>query len=133
MSLIPADLRYTRDHQWARLEPDGRITVGITDFAQAQLGEVTGLELPPVGGNLESGEPMGAIDSLDSVSDIYAPVSGVCAEVNSECKDNPETINQDPYDEGWLIVVEPSDLPEFDGLMTADEYEAFVEEEVEAG
>ena len=129
MSLIPDDLQYTREHEWARLEADGRISVGVTDFAQDQMGDVVYLELPEAGSSLEAGEPMGEIESTKSVSDIFSPVTGTCIEVNSEVRDNPAALNQDPYGEGWLIVVEPSDPTEFEGLMSAEEYEIFCSEE----
>ncbi|MGI8427533.1 MAG: glycine cleavage system protein GcvH [Actinomycetota bacterium] len=125
MSQIPDDLQYTREHEWGRLDVDGRITVGITDFAQEQMGDVVYLDLPAVGQALEGGEPMGEVESTKSVSDIFSPVTGTCAEVNVEAKDNPAALNQDPYGEGWLIVVEPSDATEFEGLMSAEEYESF--------
>jgi len=131
MSQIPDDLQYTREHEWARLEVDGRITVGVTDFAQEQMGDVVFLDLPAVGAALEGGEPMGEIESTKSVSDVFSPVSGTCIEVNSESKDNPAALNLDPYGEGWLVVVEPSDPTEFEGLMSAEEYEVFCSEEPE--
>ncbi|MGH2767456.1 MAG: glycine cleavage system protein GcvH [Actinomycetota bacterium] len=134
MSHIPTELRYTREHEWARLESDGRVTVGITDFAQEQLGDVVYLDLPEVGEPVVGGEPLGEIESTKSVSDIYAPVSGTVTEVNTECRENPAAVNQDPYGEGWLVVIEPHDALEFDGLPTAEEYGRFLMEEgVELG
>lgn len=130
MTIEPPDLRYTREHTWARLEGDGRITVGITDFAQTELGEITSVELPPVGTPVEGGDTMGEIQSDSTVWDLYAPVSGLCDEQNLEAKENPPAVNQDPYGEGWLAVIKPSDPPEFDGLMSSEEYSAFLEEEV---
>lgn len=129
MSTIPIDLRYTREHEWARLEEDGRVTVGITDYAQEQLGDVVYLDLPDVGEAVTSGEPLGEIESTKSVSDIYSPVSGTVADVNIECRDNPAAINQDPYGEGWMVVVDPEDPSEYDGLLTSEEYERFLLEE----
>lgn len=133
MSTVPQDLRYTREHEWARLEDDGRVTVGVTDFAQEQLGDVVFLDLPEVDASVEGGEPLGEVESTKSVSDLYAPLTGRVVEVNQECKDNPAAVNQDPYGEGWLVVVEPSDRTEFDGLMTPDEYARFLEEEAGEG
>ncbi|MBW3588898.1 MAG: glycine cleavage system protein GcvH [Actinobacteria bacterium] len=129
MPNTPSDLRYTREHEWARLEDDGRITIGITDYAQDQLGDIVYLQLPEQGADVSAGEPMGEVESTKSVSDIYSPVSGKVAEVNSEVVETPEAVNQDPYGEGWLIGVDPSDPTEFDGLMTAEEYEQFLTEE----
>jgi glycine cleavage system H protein len=122
MSLIPPDLRYTREHEWAHVEEDGRVTVGITDFAQERLGDVVFLDLPSVGAKVTSGESMGEIESTKSVSDIYAPLTGAVAEVNAECRDNPAAVNQDPYGEGWLVIIEPADRTEYDALLTAEEY-----------
>lgn len=129
MSNVPQDLRYTREHEWARLDDDGRVTVGVTDYAQEQLGDVVFLELPDVDEDVEGGEPMGEVESTKSVSDIYSPVGGKVAEVNSECKENPAAVNQDPYGEGWLIIVEPADPTEFDGLLSPDEYDQLLQEE----
>ena len=129
MPNTPSDLRYTREHEWARLEDDGRITIGITDYAQDQLGDIVYLQLPAQGADVSAGEPMGEVESTKSVSDIYSPVSGKVAEVNSEVVETPEAVNQDPYGEGWLIGIDPSDPTEFDGLMTAEEYEQFLTEE----
>jgi glycine cleavage system H protein len=129
MATIPADLRYTREHEWARLDDDGRITVGITDFAQQQLGDVVYLDLPEAGASVTGGEPLGEIESTKSVSDIYAPVSGVVIENNAESRENPAAVNQDPYGEGWLVVLEPEDPSELDGLLSPDEYERFLVEE----
>jgi len=129
MATIPDDLRYTREHEWARLEDDGRITVGITDFAQHQLGDVVYLDLPEAGASVTGGEPLGEIESTKSVSDVYAPVSGVVVENNSECRDNPAVVNQDPYGEGWLVVLQPADAAGLDDLLSAEEYERFLVEE----
>jgi glycine cleavage system H protein len=136
MSVIPPDLRYTREHEWSMLGEDGRVTVGITDFAQERLGDVVYLDLPEAGSTVTAGESMGEVESTKSVSDIYAPLSGSVVEVNAECRDNPAAVNQDPYGEGWLVVIEPGDRSEFDALLTADEYGKLVhdlEEGYEAG
>lgn len=131
MAHIPDDLHYSRDHEWCRQDADGLITAGLTDFAQEQLGDIAHVELPEVGDHLEAGEQMGEIESSKAVADLPAPLSGTCVEVNSECRDNPAAINQDPYGEGWLVVIEPSDPVEFDSLMTPEEYEDFCAEEAE--
>jgi glycine cleavage system H protein len=129
MPNTPSDLRYTREHEWARKDDDGRLSVGITDYAQDQLGDIVYIQLPAQGADVTAGDPMGEVESTKSVSDIYSPVSGKVAEVNAEVIENPEGVNQDPYGEGWLVVIEPSDATEFDGLMTSEEYELFLVEE----
>lgn len=133
MSTVPQDLRYTREHEWTRLEEDGRVTVGVTDFAQGQLGDVVFLDLPEIDGSVEGGEPLGEVESTKSVSDLYSPVSGKVVEINLECKENPAAVNQDPYGEGWLLVIEPSDPTELEGLLTPEEYESLLEEEAGEG
>ncbi len=124
----PDDLRYTREHEWARRK--GRnVAVGITEFAQDQLGDVVYLELPDVGDAVKRGESFGVVESTKAVSEIFAPVSGKVVEVNDPLADAPETINEDPYEEGWMVVIEPSEPSELDGLMDAKAYQAFVEEQ----
>lgn len=129
MANTPSDLRYTREHEWARKEDDGRVTVGITHYAQDQLGDIVYIQLPDQGAQTTAGDPMGEVESTKSVSDIYSPITGKVAEVNAEVVENPENINQDPYGEGWMVVLDPSDPTEFDTLMTAEEYELFLAEE----
>lgn len=131
MAQIPDDLRYTRDHEWCREDPDGLITAGLTDFAQEEMGDILHLALPETGAQVEGGDPMGEIESAKSVADVPAPISGTCVEVNSECRDNPGAINQDPYGEGWLVVIKPSDPTEFESLLSPEEYEDFCAEEAE--
>ena len=127
---FPEDLQYTRDHEWTRLQGN-RITVGITDFAQDQLGDVVYVELPEVGDVVKKGEAFGVVESTKAVSDLFAPVSGKVVEVNAPLADAPETVNEDPYEEGWMIVVEISDPKELAELMDAATYRKFVEEEQE--
>ncbi len=127
---FPEDLKYTRDHEWARVKGN-RVTVGITDFAQDQLGDVVYLELPDVGDAVKKGEAFGVVESTKAVSDLFAPVSGKVVEVNDPLGDAPETINEDPYEEGWMIVVEVSNPKDLSDLMDAPAYEKFVEEEQE--
>jgi glycine cleavage system H protein len=124
---FPEDLRYTREHEWARKKGD-RVVVGITDFAQDQLGDVVYVELPDVGDAVKRGESFGVVESTKAVSELFAPLSGKVVEVNDPLADAPETINEDPYEEGWMIVVEPSDPKELESLMDAKAYRAFVEE-----
>jgi glycine cleavage system H protein len=125
---FPEDLRYTREHEWAR-KKDGRIVVGITDFAQDQLGDVVYVELPDVGDPVKKGESFGVVESTKAVSELFAPLSGKVVEVNDPLSDAPETINEDPYEEGWMIAIEPSDPKELEALMDVKAYRAFVEEQ----
>lgn len=128
MSLIPPDLRYTREHEWASLGEDGSVKVGITDFAQARLGDVVFLDLPELASSVTASESMGEVESTKSVSDIYAPLSGEVTAVNGECRDNPALVNQDPYGEGWLVEVKPGDAGEYETLLTAGQYADLVKE-----
>ncbi|HEX9306903.1 MAG TPA: glycine cleavage system protein GcvH [Anaeromyxobacter sp.] len=125
---FPEDLRYTREHEWARTKGT-RIVVGITDFAQDQLGDVVYVELPDVGDPVKKGESFGVVESTKAVSELFAPISGKVVEVNSPLSDAPETINEDPYEEGWMIAIEPSDPKELEALMDAKTYRAFVQEQ----
>jgi len=127
---FPEDLKYTRDHEWARVKGN-RVTVGITDFAQDQLGDVVYVELPDVGDMVKKGEAFGVVESTKAVSDLFAPVSGKVIEVNDPLTDAPETVNDDPYEEGWMIVVEAANPSEQSDLLDAAAYEKFVEEEQE--
>jgi glycine cleavage system H protein len=125
---FPEDLRYTEQHEWARVE-DGRVRVGITDYAQDALGDVVYVEVPEVGTEVRAGEPFGEVESTKSVSDVYAPVSGVVVERNAALADSPELVNEDPYGDGWMIVIEPSDPSELEGLLDASSYRRFTERE----
>jgi glycine cleavage system H protein len=127
---FPEDLQYTPDHEWTRVQGN-RVTVGITDFAQDQLGDVVYVELPDVGDVVKKGEAFGVVESTKAVSDLFAPVSGKVVEVNSPLADAPETVNEDPYEEGWMIVVEATAPKELAELMDAATYRKFVEEEQE--
>jgi glycine cleavage system H protein len=127
---FPEDLQYTRDHEWARVQGN-RVTVGITDFAQDQLGDVVYVEFPDVGDVIKKGEAFGVVESTKAVSDLFAPVSGKVVEVNSPLADAPETVNEDPYEEGWMIVVEITDPKELAELLDGPTYRKFVEEEQE--
>lgn len=124
MSEVPGELKYTKEHEWARAS-DGKVVVGITDFAQDQLGDVVFVGLPDVGAEVTAGQPCGEVESTKSVSDIYSPVGGKVVERNEELESNPELINSDPYGKGWLFAVEGS--PGGD-LLDADAYRALVEE-----
>ena len=123
---VPDDLRYTNDHEWARKE-GAKVRVGITDFAQDALGDVVFVELPEPGASLDKGGPLGEVESTKSVSQIYAPISGTVVEVNEALKEAPEQVNGAPYGDGWLVVIEPSDPSQLDGLLDAAGYRAVTE------
>jgi glycine cleavage system H protein len=125
MSNVPEDLRYSSDHEWARLEGK-RVRVGITDYAQDTLGDVVFVQVPEVGATVEAGAAFGEVESTKSVSDLYAPVSGTVVEVNAELADTPNRLNEDPYGEGWICVIEPSDLAQLDNLLDSAKYQALV-------
>ena len=124
---FPDDRRYTQDHEWARLE-DGRVRVGITDYAQDALGDVVFVQLPERGARLEAGATFSEVESTKSVSDIYAPVAGTVVEVNGELTDAPQRINEDPYGEGWICVIEPTDAAALDALLDAEGYQRLVQD-----
>jgi glycine cleavage system H protein len=125
---FPEDIRYTREHEWARRK-GGSVVVGITEFAQDQLGDVVYVELPDVGDPVKKGESFGVVESTKAVSELFAPVTGKVVEVNDPLSDAPETINEDPYEEGWLIAIEPSDPEELEELMDAKGYQEFIAEQ----
>ena len=120
--------RYTQDHEWLKSEADGTVTVGITDYAQGQLGDIVFVELPQVGEHITMKETFGTVESVKAVSDLYAPVSGEVTSINTKLQNAPELINSDPHGEAWLIKVKLTDRSQTDGLMTAEEYEAYVQE-----
>jgi glycine cleavage system H protein len=123
----PENLRYTREHEWVDVTADGRVRFGITDHAQDALGDIVFVTLPTVGATVTAGEPCGEVESTKSVSDIYAPVSGTVVARNDAVETSPETLNSDPYGDGWLAEVEPSDAGAVDGLLDAAGYAAFTE------
>lgn len=123
---IPSGLRYSTDHEWARVE-EGRVRIGITDYAQDALGDVVFVEVPEVGTKVERGTSFSEVESTKSVSEIYAPVSGTIAEVNAELADSPERLNDDPYGEGWICIIEPTDPAQLDELLDAEGYRALIE------
>ena len=129
MSNIPADLRYAASHEWARLEADGTVTVGISDHAQEALGDVVFVELPELGKQLNAGQEAGVVESVKAASDIYAPVSGEIVAVNEALADSPEIVNSDPYHDGWMYKIRLSDAAELEDLLSADDYDAQVEAE----
>jgi len=124
----PDGLRYTKEHEWARL--DGRVaTIGITRFAVDQLGDITQVDLPKEGESIKKDEVFGTVESVKAVSDLFAPVSGRVVKVNDPLSDSPEYVNEEPYDEGWMIQVEVASPAELEGLMNATEYQAFLKEQ----
>ena len=125
MANYPDDLKYDREHEWVRVEGDIAV-IGISDFAQDQLGEVVFVDLPDVGSDVTGGETFGEVESVKSVSDLFSPVTGSVVEKNDGLSDTPETVNSDAYGDGWLIKVKISDPSELDALMSAADYEAFV-------
>ena len=125
MANIPADLRYTKEHEWAKLEGD-KARVGITAFAQEQLGDVVFVELPKIGAKVTAMKTFGVVESVKAVSDLFAPLSGEVVEANTELTKKPETVNSDPYGQGWMIVIKLSNPKEMDGLMSAADYEKLV-------
>jgi glycine cleavage system H protein len=124
---FPADLKYTKEHVWVRLE-GAEAVVGITDHAQKELGDIVFIETPPVGGPLEQSKPFGVVESVKSVSDLHAPVSGAVVRVNETLAATPEIVNKDPYGAGWMVAVALSKAGELEGLMSAGEYQAYVAE-----
>lgn len=125
--MIPSDLKYTSDHEWVRAEGD-RATIGITEYAQKELGDVVYVDLPAVGERIKAKAGMGSIESVKAVSDIYAPVTGEVVAVNEELQFNPELVNQDPYGKGWIAVIEIADGEELKKLLTAEEYQQLIGE-----
>jgi glycine cleavage system H protein len=125
---FPDDIRYTKEHEWVRVQ--GKVaTIGITDYAQDQMGDIVYVEMPEDGLVLSKGDAFGVVESVKSVSDVYSPLSGKVVETNDPLKDNPETVNEDPYNEGWLVKLELTDPAELDELLDARDYEAYVNEE----
>lgn len=129
MSEVKQNLKYSKEHEWVEVLSDNKVRVGITDFAQHSLGDIVFVELPEVDDEVSANTTFGSVESVKAVSDVYSPVSGRVVEVNTALEDSPEKINDDPYNNGWIVVVELSDPAELDQLLTAEEYEAFIKEE----
>jgi glycine cleavage system H protein len=123
----PSDLKYTRQHEWAAIEENNRVRVGITDYAQDALGDVVYIDLPEEGIEVRAGEAFGEVESTKSVSDLYSPVSGRIVERNSALEESPELVNQEPYGEGWMVVIEMADAGDLDDLLDAEEYRTHAE------
>ena len=124
----PPELKYTKEHEWVRVEGDIG-TIGVTDYAQDQLGDIVFLELPAVGSAISAAQKFGEIESVKAVSELFAPVSGEVTETNDRLTDSPESVNDDPYGDGWLVKVRLSETAELDQLLSSDQYEALIEEE----
>ncbi len=122
MSEISSDLRYSETHEWVSAEEDGAVRIGITDHAQEQLGDIVFVELPELGATFAQGDACAVVESVKAASDIYCPISGEIVAVNDDLQDSPETVNSDPYGDGWLFSVKPDDSGEIDGLMDAEGY-----------
>lgn len=128
MMNIPKELKYSKEHEWVRVEGN-KAYIGITDFAQSELGDIVFVELPEVGDEVEQNESFGSVESVKTVSELYAPVSGKVLEVNSGLEDEPELVNSSPYEQGWMIVVEMADASQVEDLMSAEEYNQMINEE----
>ena len=129
MSDIPSDLRYAPSHEWCRLEDDGSVTVGISDHAQEQLGDLVFVEVPEVGAHLDAGDAFAVVESVKAASDVYTPIAGEVVAANQTLTDAPESVNSDPYGEGWLMRLQPDDSTRIEELLDADAYNAVVQGE----
>jgi glycine cleavage system H protein len=129
MSELPGDLLYTKDHEWLRREDDGTVSIGVTDHAQSALGDLVYVELPEVGQDVTDGGDMAVVESVKAASDVYSPIDGTVAAVNEALADDPETINTDPYGEGWIVKIKPSGDIDESVLLTPDAYQALLDEE----
>jgi glycine cleavage system H protein len=129
MSEIPEDLKYTKSHEWVRVEGDGSVTVGITHHAQDLLGDMVFVELPEVGASLGAGDDCAVVESVKAASDVYSPISGEITAVNEALADSPETVNSDPYGDGWLFRLKPADSADLDNLLSATDYASVAAED----
>lgn len=127
---FPEGLKYSKEHEWVLVENDVAM-IGITEFAQGELGDIVFVELPEVGEKISKDDPFGSLESVKAVSDIFAPISGAVVEINDDLKENPEAINEDPYGDGWMIKVEMTDMAELKDLMSSDDYAEFIEQQKE--
>jgi glycine cleavage system H protein len=123
---FPDDLKYTKEHEWIRDNGDGTVTVGITDFAQGELGDIVFVELEPEGSEFDQDEVFGTVEAVKTVSELFAPVSGEITEINEELEDDPELVNSDPYGKGWMVKIKMSNSSEFDSLLSVAEYKEIV-------
>lgn len=126
---FPEELKYTKDHEWVRTDVDGTAYIGVTDYAQSQLGDIVFVDITTEGETLDAEEVFGTIEVVKTVSDLFMPISGEILEVNEKIEDEPEIVNDSPYEDGWLIKVQPSDTSELDGLLDATAYKALINED----
>lgn len=126
--MYPEDLRYTKEHEWARVE-DGTVRVGITHYAQDALGDIVYVDLPSPGTEVSAGQPFGEVESTKSVSDIYSPLTGTITERNARLEESPDLVNQDPYGDGWMVLIQTTNTSELDGLLNAAQYQEFIASE----
>ncbi|PLR67124.1 MULTISPECIES: glycine cleavage system protein GcvH [Bacillaceae] len=124
----PKELRYSEEHEWVKVEGE-KVRIGITDFAQSELGDIVFVELPEVGDEIKADEPFGSVESVKTVSELYAPISGKVVEINEDLDDSPEFVNESPYEKAWMIVIEPSSVSDVENLMTAEQYEEMTNED----
>ncbi|MGA8205284.1 MAG: glycine cleavage system protein GcvH [Woeseiaceae bacterium] len=129
MSELPGDLLFTSEHEWLRRDDDGNVTIGITDHAQAALGDLVYVELPEVGLEVEGGGDLAVVESVKAASDVYAPIDGTVVEINEDLANDPEIINADPYGDGWLVKLQPNDDLDEDALLTPEAYQELLDEE----
>lgn len=123
---FPAELRYTQDHEWIRIEDDGTAVIGITDFAQHELGDIVFVDITALNQSLKQGDVFGSVEAVKTVSDLFLPIDGEVTELNSAVEKSPELVNSDPYGEGWIVKLKPADAGQWDSLMTADAYQELV-------
>lgn len=124
---LPKELRYTEEHEWVKVESDNKVRVGITDFAQSELGDIVFVELPEVGAEIKANQPFGSVESVKTVSELYAPVSGKVVEVNGSLEESPENVNDAPYEDGWMIVVELTNKEELNQLLSDEQYKESIQ------
>jgi glycine cleavage system H protein len=124
---IPDDLKYTKEHEWIRDNGDGTVTIGITDFAQGELGDIVFVELEPEGSEFEQDEVLGTVEAVKTVSELFSPVSGEVTEINEDLEDDPELVNNDPYGDGWMVKMKLTDTSELDSLLSPEDYEQLID------
>jgi glycine cleavage system H protein len=124
----PKELRYSKEHEWVKVEGE-KVRIGITNFAQSELGDIVFVELPEVGDEIKADEPFGSVESVKTVSELYAPISGTVVEINEDLDDSPEFVNESPYEKAWMIVIEPANIADVENLMTAEQYEEMTNED----
>jgi glycine cleavage system H protein len=124
--MTPAELRYTKDHEWVRLNADGTATIGITEFAQGELGDIVFVDVNTIGESVDKEAIFGTVEAVKTVSELFMPVSGTVVELNPALENNPELVNDDPYGEGWMITIRPDNAADIDTLLTADDYQSLI-------